>query len=522
MDSLTFADFTLHLRTRKLLRAGDTIKLGARAFDLLELLVTRRDDVVSRDDIMRKVWPDTVVGDNNLNVQVANLRRLLGSDAIVTVSGRGLHFALDVEAGDLPAVELPDKPSIVVLPFSTLGDDPDLSWLADGFVEDITTELSRFRDLFVVARNSAFAYGQAPRDLRLISRELGVRYALEGSVRASVSRVRVTAQLIDATTGGHMWAETFDRDMQDHLETQANVARAVVSCIAPQIDRAEAVRVRARATEDLPAQGLAQRAWTIISAGEMTYDRAPRDQAEQLAREALTRDPDLGLAWRVLAWVAWWNVYHATTVSVPDALAEGIDAATHALEADPTDHHARRLRGQLHLMNNDVRSGLPDLREAHEINPNCALTLCWLGLYEALNGDPEKGVRLAQAGLRRSPRDPVRGSMLCTVGFAQFAARDYEAAAQAAEAALAEATQGATPLILGAIAYVGLGQTARAAEMFRRVERMAPKLVKARLSGKWLSSNPDYLRRAHMFFRIAGGFAPPEAAEPSSEKTTGL
>jgi TolB-like protein len=512
MEDFRFSDFVLDRQTRQLRRGADVVPIGARAFDLLQFLIAHRDRVVGRDEIMTVVWPDTVVGENNLNVQIANLRRVLGAGSIVTVPRRGLRFALDLVPGT-PDLTLPDRPSVVVLPFSTFGGDPDLDWLADGFVEDITTELSRFRDLFVVARNSAFVYRQMPRDLREIARDLGVRYVVEGSVRATPARVRVTAQLIDATSGGHVWAETFDRDMGEHFETQDIVARRVVSCLTPQIDRAEADRVRALAPDDLTAHGMAQQAWTAISSEEMSYDSGPRDRAAALARRALARDPRSGLALRALAWVAWWNVYNATTPSVPTTLADGIDAATRAIAIDPSDHHARRLQAQLHFMNGDAGGGLPELRLAHEMNPNCALTLCWLGFYEAINGDPARGVPLARAGLRRSPRDPARGSMLCAVGFAQFAARNYAACADAAEAALAEAAQGATPLILGSIAYVGVGRIDKARATFRKVEAIAPKLVEARLAGRWLSSNADYLSRAHMFFRIAAGLAPPEAAE---------
>lgn len=471
-----------------------------------------RDRVVGRDEIMAAVWPGTVVGENNLNVQVANLRRMLGAGAIVTVPGRGLHFGLEV-APETAHLALPERPSVVVLPFLNLGGDAEFDWLADGFVEDITTELSRFRDLFVVARNSAFVYRDMPRDLRMIARELGVRYVVEGSVRATPDHVRVTAQLIDATTGGHVWAENFDRDLAGHFETQARVARAIVTCLAPQIDRAEAARIKSNPPDDLTAHGMALRGWSLISSREMSYDRGPRDVAADLARQALMRDPGSGLAWRVLAWVSWWHAYHATTESVPGTLAEGIDAATRAIAADPTDYHARRLRALLHFMNQNADAGLPELRQAHEMNPNCAVTLAWLGLYEGFHGDAERGVPLAEAALRRSPRDPARGSLLAALGFALFAMRNYAAAAEAAEAALAEASGGATPLILAAIAWVGAGQIDRATAAFKTVEQLAPTLVKARLSGRWLSSNPDYLARADMFFRIAAGLAPPDAAD---------
>lgn len=512
MDQFRFANFILDRRRRQLLRGADVVRIGARAFDVLEMLVIHRDRIVTRDELMDAVWPETVVGDNNLNVQVANLRRLLGPDAIVTVAGRGLCFALDL-LPETPTLALPDRPSVAVLPFEALGGDPELDWLADGFVEDITTELSRFRDLFVVARNSAFMYRETPRDLRAVARELGVQYLVEGSVRARSDRVRVTAQLIDAASGAHVWAENFDRDTVDHFETQAQVARAIVTCLTPQIDRAETERNRMLAPDDLTAYGLAQRAWSVISAGEMDYDRCSRDHAEALARQALARDPRSAMAWRVLAWVAWWNLYHGTTASVPDTLDAGIDAATRAIAIDKTDHQARRLRAQLYLMKQDVAAGLPELRQACEMNPNCAVTLCWLGFYEAINGNVEIGVPLTEAGLRRSPRDPARGSMLCALGFAQFAARDYAASAESAEAALREASQSATPLILGSIAYVGQGRIDKAFETFRSLQRIAPNLVEARLSGRWLSSNPDYLARAHTFFRVAARLAPQEAAE---------
>lgn len=512
MDVLFFSEFVLDRRTRQLRRGSDILPIGARAFDVLEVLILSSDRIVSREEVQGAVWPDMVVGDNNLNVQVAKLRKILGPEAIVTVPRRGLRFALDLVA-DTQRLELPDRPSVVVLPFSNFGGDPELDWLADGFVEDITTELSRFRDIFVVARNSAFVFRDSPRDLHGIARDLGVRYAVEGSVRATAKRVRVTTQLIDTSSGGHVWAENFDRTIDAHFETQAAVSHAIVSCLSPQIERAEADRIRISAPDDLTAHGLARRAWTAISSQEMSYESGPRDRAAALARQALSRDPRSSLAYRTLAWVAWWTVYHGTTESVPTVLVEGIDAATRAIAIDPMDHHARRLRAQLHFMKNDAAAGLTELRHAHELNPNCALTLCWLGFYEAVNGDVAKGVPLAEAGMRRSPRDPARGSMLCALGFAQFAAGNYDAAATTAEAALAEAANGATPLILGTIAHVGAGRIDRAAILFQQVARTAPKLAEARLAGRWLSSNADYLARAHTFFRIAAGQLRPEAAD---------
>ncbi len=512
MDSVRFLDFVFNDQTRRLTQGDTDVAIGARAFDLLSHLISNRDRVVSRDEIMTVVWPDAVVGDNNLNVQAANLRRLLGANAIVTVPGRGLRFGLDVDT-EPHVPEFSEQPSVVVLPFSNLFGVSELDWIADGFVEDITTELSRFRDLFVVARNTAVVYQEMPRDLREIAHELGVRYVVEGSVRIYSNIVRVTVQLIDATAGTHVWAETFKDDLVDQFETQDRVVRKIVTSLAPWIDRAEAKRVLRTAPEDLTAHGFARKAWAVISAGEMTYDPVPRNSAGELARMALELDPQSGLAWRVLAWVGWWNVYHGTTNSVPDSLADSIDAATRAIAIDQTDHHARRLRALLHFMNQDSESGLPELRQAHQMNPNCAVTLAWLGLYEGFYGDPSRGVPLVEAALRHSPRDPAKGSLLAALGFAQFTVCDYGAAAQTAQAALAESASSATPLIISSIALVGLGQIDKAKTAYARVAEIAPSLVEARLAGKWLSTNPDYVARADLFFRIAAGLDAPEAAE---------
>jgi len=211
MDAVFFSDFVLDRRTRQLRRGSDVLPIGARAFDVLEVLVTHSDRIVAREEVFEAVWPDTVVGENNLNVQVAKLRQVLGFGAIVTVPRRGLRFALDLEPKTEP-LALPDRPSVVVLPFSNLGGEPALAWMADGFVEDITTELSRFRDLFVVARNSAFAFRDMPRDLRRIARDLG------GPLRCRGERARnaTTGPRDDPTHRCEQWWSNLGGKLQPH------------------------------------------------------------------------------------------------------------------------------------------------------------------------------------------------------------------------------------------------------------------------------------------------------------------
>jgi TolB-like protein len=494
------------------------LAVGSRAYDLLLHLVTHADRVVPRHELMQAVWGDAVVGDNNLNVQVAALRQLLGREALITVPDRGLRFGHRVRLGpDVDASpELPARPSVVVLPFNDLGAEPQWSWFADSVVEDVTTALSRFRDLFVVARNSAYAWRGRPRDLRSVARALGVRYVVEGSVRIVGAHVRATAQLIDAVSGSHVWAENIDGAVDDAsalFAMQTRIAAGIVTALAPQIDAAEATRMRRAPPADLGAFGRAQAAWAVVSAGEMAFDSGPRDRAAVLAREALAADPSCGLAWRVLAAVQWWHAYHGTTDDFVATVAAGREAADAAIAVDAQDHHAWRQKGLLAFMAQEQATGLAALRHAHELNPNCAVTLAWLGLNEALHGEVDRGVPLAEAALRLSPRDPARGEMLCALGFAQFAMRDYAGAAASAQAAHLGMVNAAPPLVLAAIAQVGVGDLAASAAVFARLHQTAPALAAARLAGRWLSTNLDYLTRAHTFLRVAAGQAPSEAAD---------
>lgn len=243
-----FNQFELLPATRQLLMGARPVLLGARAFDLLLCLIERRGRVVDKDELLASVWPGRVVGQNNLNVQVSGLRKLLGPQALVTVTGYGYRFGLEVKAvapGREPLavsarsrVALPGKPSVVVLPFLNFGDDPQLAWFADGVTEDITTELARFPGLFVIARTSAFTYKGQAVDVRSVSRELGVRYVVEGSVRRAGPRVRVVVQLIDALTGGHVWAERYDRVHGNIFDLQEELTRVIVSAMASHINAA--------------------------------------------------------------------------------------------------------------------------------------------------------------------------------------------------------------------------------------------------------------------------------------------
>jgi len=216
--------FRLDSSAEILFRGAAPVPLGQRAVALLRVLVERAGEPLSKDALIEAAWPGLIVEDSNLTVQIAALRRALGEEAggeawIETLPRRGYRYVGPVAAMDdaataatappSPPLTLPDKPSIAVLPFTNLSGDPEQEYFADGVVEDIITGLSRIKWLFVTARNSSFTYKGRAADMKQVGRELGVRYLLEGSVRKSGSRVRITAQMIEAETGGHLWAERY-------------------------------------------------------------------------------------------------------------------------------------------------------------------------------------------------------------------------------------------------------------------------------------------------------------------------
>src|SRR5215472_6129072 len=228
---ISFGRFRLNLTQRQLWRDNAPIRLARRALDVLCVLASAGGAVVSKDALMARVWAGVVVEENNLQVHISALRKALEGDSnggswIVTVPGRGYRLLLPREPPAVggPAAErslpVPDKPSIAVLPFLNLSGDPEQDYFADGMVEEIITALSRIRWLFVIARNSTFAYKGQAVDVKRVGGELGVRYVLEGSVRKGGNRVLIAAQLIDADTGAHLWADRFDGTLEDIFDLQ--------------------------------------------------------------------------------------------------------------------------------------------------------------------------------------------------------------------------------------------------------------------------------------------------------------
>ena len=517
---------------RRVMTGGEPAALGARAFDLLVCLIERRDRVVNKSELMELIWPGSVVEENNLTVQVSALRKLLGPQALATVPGRGYRFAMQVRETGLDArpaqaevtgsadlapapgkiyLPLPDKPSIAVLPFDNLGGDPDQEYFIDGVTEDIITELSRFRSLFVIARNSTFSYKGKAVDVRMVAKELGVRYVVEGSIRRAANRIRVAAQLIDALNGTQLWAEKYDRALEDVFAVQEELTQAIVAAIAPQIESFEFQKVRSVRAGNLNAYEMAMRARDIARRADREAEAVSHDEALRLASEAVAIDPECGTALGTIAYLHWRQVWAGTT-TVSNPIEAGLTAARRAITIDSGDHMAHLWKGMLLMFSDQHDAGLADLRRAHELNPNDALTLSLLGQYAAGAGDSQMGIRHAKDALRLSPRDALRWSFLNSLAWAHFSAGDYASAADSALQSIGEAPRFYPPHLCLVVSWVGLGETALATSEFRVVRDLAPQVVAARIDGHWNISDAGLAQRRTAYLRIAAGLEDSSAA----------
>jgi len=304
-----FENFAFDTDRRELHRGQDAITIAPQVFDLLEYLIRNREHVVSKDDVINAVWSGRIVSDVALTTRLNAVRSAIGDNGedqrlIKTLPRKGFRFIGPVreECGkslkihdvdsrsEKPALALPDKPSIAVLPFENMSGDPEQQYFADGMVEEIITALSRFKWLFVIARNSSFTFKGRAVDIKEVGRSLGVRYVLQGSVRKASGKIRITSQLIDASTGAHIWADRFERALMDVFALQDEVTIAVVSVIEPKLFQTELARATRRRPENLTAYDL------YLRAVQQFYLTTREGSAEalRLAHRALELDSGFG------------------------------------------------------------------------------------------------------------------------------------------------------------------------------------------------------------------------------------
>jgi TolB-like protein/Flp pilus assembly protein TadD len=482
MHEARFGPFRLDLSRRELRRGNTPVLIGGRALDILCVLVSARGEVVSKDELMAKVWPGVVVEENNIQVHVSALRKAL-ADAkdspsyVVTVPGRGYRFVglesvdgvashpLSTEFGQ-PA--LPDKPSIAVLPFANLSGDNEQEYFADGITEDITTALAHFRWFFVIARNSSFAYKGRAVDVKQIARELGVRYVLEGSVRRSVNRVRITAQLVDASAGAHIWAERYDRELAEIFAVQDEITERVAGAIEPEILKAEGGRAVVRLAGKLTVWDLIrQGTWHFHQLSEPTHQRSL-----ELFREAARMAPELAEAQMWVSRAATGVVAYGWG-SDPDALLrESLEAAVLAVRRDEKDAYSHFALGMTHVFLGNFDQAVRAAEKATEISPSFALAHVGLGMARLYSGKAQDAIEPMARGLRLNPFDPQNSHWFRVLALASYFSGQKEQALVAALRALKARPGWPLTLETAAVCHAALGQLVEARACFEQMRKL--------------------------------------------------
>lgn len=444
-DILLFDGFRLdRLGLSRLDRGGiaSPVTLGSRALDLAWLLADRHGELVSKDEIMETVWRGQVVEENNLTVQISTLRRVLDQaraegSCIQTVAGHGYRFVapvtritpeahLPTATPPLPSVGLRPRLSLVVLPFENLGDDRQQQHLADGITDDLTTDLSRLKDMFVISRTTAFTYRNKPIDIKQIGHELGVRYVLEGSVRRSDHRLRLNVQLIDAGTDTHLWAERFDRHVSDFLALQDEITTAIVGAVAPELRKSERDRVAERPEHFEDAYALYQRGmWH-----HYRQNKADNIEAQTFFRRALAMDPQYPQATAALSIALCAAAYLRWTDDAEQNYEESLEMARRAVALDPRYPNAHFALALISMWLGRNDRAAAEFREAIRLNPSFAAAHAVLGAVLNFQGRSEEGVASVEKGIRLSPSDPCLFIWLSGLAAAHYQLRHYSEAVE--------------------------------------------------------------------------------------------
>ncbi|MGD9980027.1 MAG: adenylate/guanylate cyclase domain-containing protein [Hyphomonadaceae bacterium] len=408
---------------------GDAVNLAARLQQLCEpggVCVSQRvrEDALGRAELAFEDMGEQSLKNINRPVRVYRVR-------------------LDEPAR--PLLTLPDKPSIAVLPFENLSGDKDQEYFADGVSEDVISALSRWRWFFVIARNSSFTYKGRAVDVMQVGRELGVRYVLEGSVRRAGNHVRVVTQLIDATSGGHVWSDTFDRDLADLFALHDEITEHVVAAIEPAMLQNESVRATRKSASDLSAFDCFQRGmWHLNQVSREGFRRA-----EALFRETIAREPDFALGHAGLARVLYGGVAYGWSDDPPRDLAAAEAAARAAIALDARDAWAHFALSGVLLYLGRHDEALEEAERTLALNPNFAFGYFRLGQVLIFAGRAPEAVAPLERSIRLNPFDPQMGAMIGTLALAHFHAGDYERAISRAREA-ARQHDARAPLVLAA------------------------------------------------------------------------
>jgi TolB-like protein len=454
-----FDEFEIDLGQQELRRKGQVVPIEPQVFGLLVYLVRNSNRVVLKEELIEAVWQGRAISEAALSSCVSAARRAIGDSGkdqrrIRTASKRGFRFVGtldDVAVVQTPPTDsatsenqnlsaaasvafvqspmgtqplaLPDKPSIAVLPFQNMSGDPEQEYFADGLTEDIITGLSRQSWFFVIARNSSFTYKGEAVDVRKVASQLGVRYVLEGSVRKAADRVRVTGQLIDAAHGIHLWADKYDRELEDIFKVQDEITNRVIGAVLPQILAAETARIRRTPPQSFDAWDL------VMQALPYMWRVSAEDQrrAQEFLRQAIGLDSEYAHAHALLGWtyVSLFNLDARAPIS--EFTDRALEAGTRAVALDSEEPWGHLVLGLGHSRRRRPELAVSHLARPVELNPNFALGYAGLGYAQACGGEPERGLQSLEQAQRLSPRDPFLAIYAPTVKYmALFALGCYE------------------------------------------------------------------------------------------------
>lgn len=474
-----FGPFELDSARGILTRDGSPVPLGNRALSVLQVLLRARGNVVTKDELIATAWPGMVVEEANLSVQIAALRKVLAScaearDWIATTPRVGYRFTgpfqeIGAAPPAAPVRHAPDKPSIAVLPFTDLSGEAGQEYVADGITEDIIDALSRYRWFFVVARNSTFALKGKPFAVPQLARELGVRYVLEGSVRKSGQRIRITAALSDLPSANQIWADRFEFPLTDLFSVQDRIVRQIVGAMEPELLKIESRLAVAR------QPGANITAWELVRQGTHAFHKVGREshlRARELFREAISREPDLPEAHIWLARVSAGLVAYGWSADPRGDISEGLTAAFEAIRRDersPYSHYALAIAS---AYAGESAQAIRAAGRALELNPSFALGHLVLGMAYLFGGRAEQAIEALELGLGLNAYDPQNFVWYNLLAFAHYFAGQFDQALHAAERAWGIRPAWRLSLELMACCHLALGHADAAEQCVEQMARL--------------------------------------------------
>ena len=512
-SQLTFGPFVLDTQRGMLVRDGRPVALSSKGLQLLRALLCSPAQVLTKRELMQAAWGDTAVEESNLSVQIAALRKQLGpapdgGEWIATtprVGYRFIGFPAQVAAGTaetgktLPA-EHQHRPSIAVLPFVNLSGDKEQEYFVDGITEDIITALTRFRWFFVIARNSSFAYKGRSLDAKQVAQELGVRYLLEGSVRKSNERVRISTQLVEAASATQIWAERYDLAVMEVFAVQDEIAERVAGTIEPELLKSEGAQAAARHTGNMTA-------WDLVRRGTWHFHQVTRQnhvKARDLFRQASQLDPELPEAHIWLARVSAGMAAYGWSENSAADLQEGTEAALQAIQLDERNPYAHYALAIVSVFSERFEHSISAARKAIHISPSFALGHLVLGLALLYSGRAPDAIAPLEYGLKLSPYDPQNFVWFNILALARLFSGRAEAGLEAAARALQVRPNWWTSLEVIICCYGAL-------EKWDEAQRYATELARVtRLPGDVLAPlrvhNPNWSEQMSHALRKAGAW----------------